>query len=97
MSLKDTIKKRPMTAAEIEKAAEAIHQQQGQQQPAQEAPPRPRETAKPAPMPTEEKTKHRLTIDLPAWLVVAMKSDIELTGQTLKGVVLQLLLEKYRK
>ncbi len=74
MSLKDTIKKKPMTAEEMERAAEAIHK------------------------PKEIKTgdKHRLTIDLPTWLVDKMKEDTEHTGQTLKGIVLQLLLEKYR-
>ncbi len=83
MSLKDTIKKKPMTADEIEKAAEAIHQPQ-------------KKETKAAPE-KDARVKHRLTIDLPAWLVEEMKSDIEQTGQTLKGVVLQLLLDKYRK
>lgn len=74
MSLKDTIKKKQMTADEMEKAADAIHN----------------------PKETKGGDKHRLTIDLPAWLVDKMKEDTGHTGQTLKGIVLQLLLEKYR-
>lgn len=79
MSLKDTLKKKTLTADEMEKAAEAIHSKSQVEKPAK----------------TGE--KHRLTIDLPAWLVDKMKEDTEHTGQTLKGIVLQLLLEKYKK
>lgn len=80
MSLKDTLKKKPMSADDMERAAEAIHN-------------KPKDIKDTKEVKTGD--KHRLTIDLPAWLVKKMKKDTEHTGQTLKGIVLQLLLEKY--
>lgn len=79
MSLKDTIKKKPLTAEEIEKATEDIHRKDSTYS-----------------SEGKEKGKHRLTLDLPIWLVEKMKIDTEHTGQTLKGIVLQLLLNKYK-
>jgi hypothetical protein len=41
------------------------------------------------------KTLHRLTLDLPSWLVDKMKEETERNGQTMKGYILNILLQKF--
>jgi hypothetical protein len=41
------------------------------------------------------KALHRLTLDLPTWLVDKMKIETERNGQTMKGYILNILLQKF--
>ncbi len=84
-SLKDTLtQKRAMSLTEKESLADKIH----------EAPilaSNPVENAEKA-----AKALHRLTLDLPIWLVEKMKAETERNGQTMKGLILTMLLDKFK-
>jgi len=81
-SLLDTIKP-AQTAEELDKIAEQIHS----------AGKKPKSAL---PHPADGNEQHRLTIDLPKWLVAAIKSEGKKNGLTAKGVILSLLLEKFK-
>ena len=81
-SLKDTLtQKRTMSLTEKETLADKIH----------EAPTLPEDME-------DKKTKslHRLTLDLPTWLIDKMKAETERNGQTMKGLILTMLLDKFK-
>lgn len=81
-SLKDTLtQKRTMSLTEKETLADKIH----------EAPTLAEDTE-------DKKTKslHRLTLDLPTWLIDKMKAETERNGQTMKGLILTMLLDKFK-
>ncbi len=84
-SLKDTLtQKRAMSLSEKELLADKIHE---------------------APILTSSqvenadktaKALHRLTLDLPIWLIEKMKAETERNGQTMKGLILTMLLDKFK-
>ncbi|MBI1228143.1 MAG: hypothetical protein GC192_23115 [Bacteroidetes bacterium] len=82
-SLLDTIKP-SQTAEELDKIAEQIHSAG-------------KKTKTPLPSPADENEQHRLTIDLPKWLVAAIKSEGKKNGLTVRGVILSILLEKFKQ
>ena len=45
----------------------------------------------------DDDQQHRLTIDLPKWLVKTLKVEGKKNGQTLRGIILATLLEKFKK
>ena len=83
-SLKDTLtQKRTMSLTDKETLADKIHE------------------AAPTPLQEEDSTKttkalHRLTLDLPTWLIDKMKAETERNGQTMKGLILTMLLDKFK-
>lgn len=81
-SLKDTLtQKRTMSLTEKETLADKIH----------EAPTLlPDDTSD-----RKAKALHRLTLDLPTWLIDKMKVETERNGQTMKGLILTMLLDKF--
>ena len=79
-SLIDTIKP-AKTAEELDMIAEQIHNAG--------------KNAK-SPILADPNEQHRLTIDLPKWLVATIKSEGKKNGQTVRGVILAILLEKFR-
>jgi NRPS condensation-like uncharacterized protein len=80
-TLLDTIK--PATTVEdLDKIAEQIHSTGKQNK---------------APKEEDEDQQHRLTIDLPKWLVKTIKAEGKKNGQTVRGVILASLLEKFKK
>ncbi len=81
-SLLDTIKP-AQTAEELDKIAEQIHSA-GKKPKAVQS------------QPTEANEQHRLTIDLPKWLVAAIKSEGKKNGLTARGVILSVLLERFK-
>jgi hypothetical protein len=82
-SLKDTLtKKRELSLADKEALVEKIH-------------------ATPLSDNVEEKKDnnknlHRLTLDLPPWLVEKIKAETERNGQTMRGLILTMLLERFK-
>ncbi len=52
--------------------------------------------ALPAAQTDDASAQHRLTIDLPKWLVEQIRTDGKKNGQTVRGVILAHLLEKYK-
>ena len=82
-SLFDTIKPAP-TTEELDRMAEQIHNAG-------------KKPAKPAPAPVAENEQHRLTIDLPKWLVADITAEGKKNGQTVRGAILAVLLEKFRQ
>jgi hypothetical protein len=42
------------------------------------------------------KNLHRLTLDLPPWLVEKIKAETERNGQTMRGLILTMLLERFK-
>lgn len=93
--LMDTLQPRP-NAADLDKIAEQIF--------AAAPPPHSiarsrdggikQKTAAPA---EDENAQHRLTIDLPKWLVERLRSEGKRNGITVRGMILANLLEKYRE
>ncbi len=84
-SLLDTIKS-ARTAEELDKLAEQIHGGGSNK------------TAKtPTPPPQDMNEQHRLTIDLPRWLVATIKAEGKQNGQTIRGVILSVLLERFKE
>ena len=43
------------------------------------------------------KNLHRLTLDLPPWLIEKMKAETERNGQTMRGFILTMLLERFKE
>lgn len=43
------------------------------------------------------KNLHRLTLDLPPWLVEKLKTETERNGQTMRGLILTMLLERFKE
>lgn len=43
------------------------------------------------------KNVHRLTLDLPPWLIEKMKAETERNGQTMRGFILTMLLERFKE
>lgn len=84
-SLLDTIK--PVrTAEELDKIAEQIHGGGSNK------------TVKaPTPPQQDMNEQHRLTIDLPRWLVATIKAEGKQNGQTIRGVILSVLLERFKE
>lgn len=82
-SLLDTIKP-SQTAEELDKIAEQIHSAG-------------RQSKAPARTAIDEAEQHRLTIDLPKWLVATIKAEGKENGLTVRGVILSILLEKFKK
>jgi hypothetical protein len=86
-SLLDTIKS-PNTAEELDKIAAQIH---GGGSPAGKS-------TKTPTLPQEDlNEQHRLTIDLPRWLVATIKAEGKQNGQTIRGVILSVLLERFKE
>ncbi len=84
-SLKDTLtQKRAMSLSEKESLADKIHETPTPTLIAEDA------AAK------STKALHRLTLDLPTWLVDKMKIETERNGQTMKGLILTMLLDKFK-
>lgn len=95
-SLLDTLAPRP-SVADLDRLAEQIHQTPVAPAVAE----KPKITA--SPPPAAKKTaeavasdQHRLTIDLPRWLVEAIKNEGKKNGITVRGMILAALLEKYK-
>jgi DNA-binding HxlR family transcriptional regulator len=83
-SLKDTLtQRRTMTVTEKEAIVEQIHSD-----------------AKPEKVPVRVTKSgqglHRLTLDLPIWLVEKMRLETERNGQTMKGMMLTMLLDRFK-
>ncbi len=82
-SLKDTLaKKRELSLAEKEALVEKIH--------ASETPENIETNTK------NGKNLHRLTLDLPPWLVEKIREETERNGQTMRGLILTMLLERFK-
>ena len=43
------------------------------------------------------KSLHRLTLDLPPWLIEKMKAETERNGQTMRGFILTMLLDRFKE
>ena len=43
------------------------------------------------------KNLHRLTLDLPPWLIEKMKAETERNGQTMRGFILTMLLDRFKE
>ena len=43
------------------------------------------------------KNVHRLTLDLPPWLIEKMKAETERNGQTMRGLILTMLLDRFKE
>ena len=88
-SLKDTLRQnREMSLEEKESLADKIHETKTAaivEQPAVVAVAR------------DSKSVHRLTLDLPTWLVDKMKIETERNGQTMRGLILTMLLDKFKE
>lgn len=55
-------------------------------------------TAQAVETPTKSgKNVHRLTLDLPPWLIEKMKTETERNGQTMRGLILTMLLERFKE
>lgn len=96
-TLLETLQPRP-SVEDLDKIAEQIHQSASPHMAS--ATPSSR-TAKPSPAKREAEPpvgndQHRLTIDLPRWLVNAIKIEGKKNGITVRGMILAALLEKYR-
>lgn len=83
-SLKDTLtQRRTMTVTEKEAIVEQIHAD-----------------SKPEKIPVRVtksgQALHRLTLDLPIWLVEKMRLETERNGQTMKGMMLTMLLDRFK-
>lgn len=103
-SLLDTLTPKP-SAADLDRIAEQIHDAK----PAVKPPVAPKSTPTPAtkapakkaaapppPAPVDdENAQHRLTIDLPKWLVEKIRTDGKKNGVTVRGVILGHLLRIY--
>ncbi len=88
-SLKDTLaKRREMSLTDKEALAEKIHTPE-------EKPLEPSLEKSIEASPT--KSVHRLTLDLPTWLVDKIKEETERNGQTIKGYILTTLLRNFGK
>lgn len=88
-TLLDTLMPRP-SVEDLDKIAEQIHQASAPAAPlGRSAAP-----AKKQPEPAEN-DQHRLTIDLPRWLVNTIKAEGKKNGITVRGMILAALLEKY--
>ncbi len=88
----DTLEPRP-TVEDLDKLAEQIHQTSATAPTASRGMPSPvKKEAEPV-----ESDQHRLTIDLPRWLVSAIKTEGKKNGITARGVILSILLEKFRE
>lgn len=82
-SLKDTLtQKREMSVAEKEAIAEKIHANQ---------------VVEVATIEKGSKNLHRLTLDLPPWLVEKIKTETGRNGQTMRGFILTMLLERFKE
>ncbi len=86
-SLLDTIKP-ARTAEELDKIAEQIHGGGGSIT---------KSTKSPTPPQQDMNEQHRLTIDLPRWLVATIKAEGKQNGQTIRGVILAVLLERFKE
>ena len=97
--LMDTLIPRP-NAADLDRIAEQIFAAPPPSLAAQSSSPKPKTSApaKRENQPVEEENaQHRLTIDLPKWLVERLKSEGKRNGITVRGMILANLLEKYRE
>ncbi len=95
-SLLDTLAPKP-TASDLDRIAEQIHAAN----PVPNAPAGPAKTSREAsptpPEPAADKSQHRLTIDLPRWLVEQIRNDGKKNGVTVRGVILGHLLNIYKE
>ena len=100
-SLLDTLTPKT-SAAELDLIAEQIHGL-NTEQPAAPSPKTPakqsKSTAPPSPTPPAEveNVQHRLTIDLPKWLVEQIRQDGKKNGVTVRGIILGHLLNIYKE
>lgn len=91
--LMDTLQPRP-NAADLDKIAEQIFAAAPPPHSTTRQPARQKTAAAPA---EDENVQHRLTIDLPKWLVERLRSEGKRNGITVRGMILANLLEKYRE
>lgn len=96
-TLLETLQPRP-SVEDLDKIAEQIHQASTLPTDHRTASP----NARAATVPTAKKQvepaesdQHRLTIDLPRWLVNTIKVEGKKNGITVRGMILAALLEKY--
>lgn len=100
--LMDTLIPRP-NAADLDRIAEQIFSATPPSLPVPPAPPalvNPKNAApakRAVSFAEEENAQHRLTIDLPKWLVERLKSDGKRNGITVRGMILANLLETYKE
>lgn len=92
-TLLDTLLPRP-SVEDLDKIAEQIHQASAAAMPLPRAAAQlpAKKQAEPA---VAESDQHRLTIDLPRWLVNTIKTEGKKNGITVRGMILAALLEKY--
>jgi hypothetical protein len=84
-SLKDTLtQRRTMSVTEKEAIVEQIHTAEVKVEKA------------PVRVTKSGQALHRLTLDLPIWLVEKMRLETERNGQTMKGMMLTMLLDRFK-
>jgi hypothetical protein len=85
--LGDTLKSNK-TAEQLDKIAEQIHEVH---------PVAPKKTVVVEPEPEELEKPHKLSLELPAWLIKEMKKYSKANGMTMKGIIIVELLKKFEQ